>query len=84
VWIVGVSPNELTCQNLQFSYGVWPVHESERPANWEQYARNWLAHNNLTGDIALLTHGTTAAGSGGTNQLQIIDLNRPLSETPIW
>jgi pyruvate kinase len=84
VWIVGVSPNESTCQNLQFSYGVLPVYEAQRPPNWEQYTRDWLAHNNLTGDIALLTQGTTAAGSGSTNKLEIIDLNRPAGGTPVW
>jgi pyruvate kinase len=85
VWIVGVSSNEATCQNLQFSYGVYPVHQKERPANWEQYARTWLARHNLTGELALLTRGTTSAsGSGGTNQLEIINLAHPPDGPSIW
>jgi pyruvate kinase len=85
VWIVGVSPNEATCQNLQFSYGVFPVHQQERPANWEQYARAWLAQYNLTGELALLTRGTTStSGSGGTNQLEVINLARPPEGPSIW
>jgi len=30
VWIVAVSPNLSSCQNLQFSYGVFPMHEADR------------------------------------------------------
>jgi pyruvate kinase len=85
VWIVGVSPNESTCQSLQFSYGVYPVYKKDRPANWEQYARNWLTEHKLTGELALLTRGTTSAsGSGGTNQLEIINLAHPPDGPPIW
>ncbi|MFC1976199.1 pyruvate kinase alpha/beta domain-containing protein [Chloroflexota bacterium] len=84
VWIVGVSPNESTCQNLQFSYGVYPVHETVRPTNWEQYARDWLEQHGLTGNLALLTRGTSTAGTGSTNQVEIIDLNRPPGGTSIW
>ncbi len=39
-WIIAVSPDKSTCRNLQFSYGVYPVYEQTRPANWEERARN--------------------------------------------
>lgn len=84
VWIVAVSPNEPTCQNLQFSYGVCPVHETERPASWRRYAREWLERHGLAERLALLTRGTSAARVGGTNQLEIIDFNQPFSDTSIW
>ncbi|MBN1994765.1 MAG: pyruvate kinase [Anaerolineae bacterium] len=80
MWIVAVSPNQAVCQNMQFSYGVYPVHETTRPANWEHYARRWLEQHGVTGDVALLTQGS----SGGTNQLEIVDLNRPLDDVSIW
>ncbi len=84
VWIVAVSPNQPTCQTLQFSYGVHPVHETVRPENWERYVRSWLERHGVVGDLALLTRGTSAARTGGTNQLEVIDLNRPPSETSVW
>jgi pyruvate kinase len=85
VWIVGVSRNESTCQNLQFSYGVYPVHQKERPENWEQYARDWLNQHHMTGELAFLTRGTTSdSGSGATNQLEIINLAHPPDGPPIW
>ncbi|MBN1220786.1 MAG: pyruvate kinase [Anaerolineae bacterium] len=80
VWLVAVSPNQAVCQNLQFSYGVYPVYETERPASWRQYTRNWLEQHGLAADLALLTQGS----SGGTNRVDIIDLNRPLDDTSIW
>lgn len=84
VWIVAVSPNESTCQNLQFSYGVYPVHETKRPASWRRYAREWLERHGLAEHLALLTRGTSAARVGGTNQLEIVDFSQPFSDTSIW
>jgi pyruvate kinase len=84
VWIVAVSPNESTCQNLQFSYGVFPVHETERPASWKRYAHDWREQHGLGEHLALLTRGTSAARVGGTNQLEILDFDQPFSDTAIW
>jgi pyruvate kinase len=84
VWIVAVSPNDATCQNLQFSYGVYPVHEKEQPVSWKRYARDWFEEHGLTERLALLTRGTSTAHSGGTNQLEIVDFDRPFSDTSIW
>jgi len=83
-WIVAVSPNEATCQNLQFSYGVFPVHETKKPAKWEMYTRDWMKQNCPDGDIVLLTQGTGTAGVGGTNKIEIIDLNLPPAEPAVW
>ncbi len=83
-WIVAVSPNESTCQNLQFSYGVYPVHESERPANWTQYAYDWLEQYGVRGDLALLTRGSATFHAGGTNHIEIIDLRSPPTEDSVW
>jgi len=83
-WIVAVSPNESTCQNLQFSYGVYPVHETKKPGKWELYTRDWMERNYPDGDIVLLTEGTGTAGVGGTNKLEIIDLKIPPAESAVW
>ena len=84
VWIVAVSPNESTCQNLQFSYGVYPVHESERPASWRKYTVDWLEQHEVPGDLVLLTQGSSRAHTGGTDRMEIIDLHQPVSETSVW
>jgi pyruvate kinase len=77
VWIAGVSANEPTCQNLQFSYGVYPVHEPEYPENWEDYARKRLGQLGLTEGLVILTQGPSAGHRGGTNRMEIIDLGQP-------
>ncbi len=84
VWIIAVSPNESTCQGLQFSYGVYPVLEPEKPENWEIYARQLRQKCEIEGELVLLTQGSGAGGVGGTNKLEIIDLSHPPAEPPLW
>ena len=83
-WIVAVSPNESTCQTLQFSYGVYPVLETDRPASWTRYAYDWLKRHGVPGDLALLTRGTATFHAGGTNHIEIVDLRSPPDEVSIW
>ena len=45
VWTVAVSSRESTCRRLQFSAGVFPMHETDRPERWNGYARG------LVGDL---------------------------------
>jgi pyruvate kinase len=76
VWIIAISPNEATCQNLQFSYGVYPIYEPQRPDDWVTYARAWLEQHGLAHDLALLTQDVSSAYSGGRSRLEIIDFSR--------
>jgi pyruvate kinase len=84
VWIVAVSPNEATCQDLQFSYGVHPVHETERPQNWETYVRSWLERHEFREGLVVMTTGHTTAATGGTNRIEIIDLLEPTTDRRLW
>ena len=84
VWIVAVSPNESTCQTLQFSYGVDAVYERRRPESWQAYTRNWLAEHGLTEGLVVLTHGSGTALGGGTNQIEIVDLSHPTDDVFVW
>lgn len=79
VWIVGMSRSERTCQELQFSYGVFPVHKTDKDADWETYARKGLARLGLTRGLAILTQGPSEGQMGGTNRMEIIDLDQPPS-----
>jgi len=84
VWIVAVSPNESACQELQFTYGVYALHECVRPESWQVYSRAWLKDHSFTEGLAVLTHGAGTAHGGGTNQIEIIDLDRPLDDVFVW
>jgi pyruvate kinase len=74
VWVIAVSSQEMTCQYLQFSYGVCPVNEPGHPENWKHYVRTWTRARELEGGIALLTEGPSSKYPEANNRLEIINL----------
>ena len=76
VWTIAVRALNSTCQALQFSQGVHPVHETEHPDDWNAYARKWLQDHELPGNFALLTEGPSSKYPKANNRLEIIDLMR--------
>ena len=76
VWIIGVSAQEKTCQRLQFSYGVYPVHEPEHPEDWRSFIREWLHVHEIEGNIVVLTEGPSPKHPEANNRMEIIDLGK--------
>jgi pyruvate kinase len=76
VWIAAVSPLESTCQELQFSYGVYPVHAPELPEDWKAFAQKWLQEHHLDGDLVVLTEGPSPRHPEANDRLEIINLRR--------
>jgi pyruvate kinase len=76
VWITAVSPDEATCQSLQFSYGVYPVHKPDYPEDWNAFAREWIRSQELEGDLAIMTEGPSPINPNANNRMEIIDLDR--------
>ncbi len=76
VCITAFSPNEPTCQALQFSYGVNAVHVSEDHADWDTYTREWLASQGIKEGLALLTQGPSPQHPNANHRLEILDLVR--------
>ena len=76
VWIAAVSSLKATCQRLQFSYGVYPIHEPDHPENWNTYVKNWLHTNEVKGNIVLLTEGPSLKHPEANNRMEIIDLEK--------
>jgi len=74
VWIAAVSTREATCQALQFSYGVQPLHVAANPADWNAFARDWLHGQGLHGDCVVLTKGPSEDHPGLNHQMEILDL----------
>jgi pyruvate kinase len=72
--IIAVSANERTCQNLQFSYGVIPVHVQKVPASWGVWVSQWAQKNRLPGSFAILTEKVLTADGRNNHRLEIIDL----------
>lgn len=76
VWIVAVSSHERTCQQLQFSFGVMPVHETLPPDDWNTYVERWVGDHELEGDLVVLTQGPSERHPEANHRMEIIDLTR--------
>jgi pyruvate kinase len=76
VWIIAVSSQESTCQQLEFSSGVHSVFESEHPENWNVYVADWLKSRGIEGRLAVLTEGPSSKYPQANNRLEIVDLSR--------
>ena len=73
-WIIAVSSREATCQQLQFSSGVYPVCEAEHPENWKTYVSDWLKSHRMEGRLAVVTEGPSRTHPDANNRLEIIDV----------
>ena len=76
VWIAAVSPEEATCQALQFSYGVSPVHAPDQGREWNGFARQWIKDHGLEPGPVLLTEGPSREHPKANFRLEIIDLRK--------
>ncbi len=74
VWIIGISSNEKTCQELVFSSGVYPVFNEDHPKDFTPFVRTWLKEHELHGDIAILTEGPSSKHPDANNRMEIIKL----------
>ncbi len=76
VWILAVSPSHRTCQELQFSYGVWAIEEKAHPRNWTDFANTCARQYNLKGKCILQTEGPSPDHPNTNNKIEFITLNQ--------
>lgn len=71
-WIVAMSHLDLTCEQLAYSYGVYPVKVTDESVELEKKVNRSLRSKGIgnPGDMIVLTQGH----AGGTNLLKIIEL----------
>ena len=74
-WIVAVSSQETTCQQLQFSSGVYPVFEAQHPEEWNTYVADWLKSRGIEGELAVVTGGPSSRHPDATT-FEIVALGR--------
>ncbi len=74
--IVAVSSQESTCQRLQFSSGVCPVHDPDHPEDWPPYVKKWVSDHGLSGDMVILAQGPSTKHPEANHRMEVIDLNR--------
>ena len=73
-WLVAFSPDEATCQRLQFVSGIYTVHVPETPPSWADFARHWVQERQLDAGLGILTEGGGTLRSSGATRLEMIDL----------
>jgi pyruvate kinase len=76
VWTIAVSSQIATCQQLQFSSGVYSVHEPEHPEQWKTHVRRWVSEFGIAGELAVLTEGPSTRHPETNHRMEIIDLRR--------
>jgi pyruvate kinase len=74
VWIIAITDNLKTCQDLLFSGGVIPLHLPEAPESWVAFTKEWVRRNQLPGAFAILTEPPSVKNSEGAHRMEIIDL----------
>ena len=74
VWIAAVCRQKAVCQGLQFSYGVYPVHEPNPPGDWTAYAENWLQTHEIDGKRVILTQGPSERHPETNHRIEFIEL----------
>jgi pyruvate kinase len=74
VWIFAMSTSLKTCQDLMFSYGVYPKHEENRPENWVSCARQYVERHDLKGTCFIKAEGPSANHPDINHKMEIIEL----------
>jgi pyruvate kinase len=74
VWTIAVSSQQATCQQLQFSSGVYPLHALDQPEQWTDYIRQWVRDRGIEGKVAVLTEGPSSKHPEANHRMEIIEL----------
>jgi len=73
-WIVAVSPSRKTAQDLCFSAGVWPLHETTPPASWNHWVRGQAREHSLQGAFAILTQRPSPNDPESNHRMEVVSL----------
>ena len=75
VWLIAPSADPAVCQGLAFSYGVHPVHLTEEPADWKEYARQWLSSHRVPGERVMLVAGPSPRNPNANHRIELMKLS---------
>jgi len=73
-WIVALSRNRVTCQQLAFSYGVYPVYIEGDRHDWHRILIDWCNEEQITSGIVVMTQGSSRRNPERTNQIEVFSL----------
>jgi pyruvate kinase len=75
VWIIAPSADCAACQNLAFSYGVYPIDLAEEPDNWREWIARWAHENGVTAERVMLVAGPSPRNPKANYRIELMRLD---------
>ena len=75
VWIIAPSSDCAACQNLAFSYGVYPINLAEEPDDWREWIAGWLRENGMTAEQVMLVAGPSPRNPKANYRIELMRLD---------
>src|SRR5262245_36404553 len=75
VWIIAPSLDSAACQNLAFSYGVYPINLAEEPDDWRDWIACWLRENGITAERVMLVAGPSPRSPKANYRIELMRLD---------
>ena len=81
VWIIAPSSDCAACQNLAFSYGVYPINLAEEPDDWREWIARWLRENGITAERVMLVAGPSPRNPKANYRIELMRLDAENAST---
>jgi len=75
VWIIAPSSDCAACQNLAFSYGVYPIDLADEPDDWREWIACWLRENGITAERVMLVAGPSPRNPKANYRIELMRLD---------
>ena len=75
VWIIAPSADCAACQNLAFSYGVYPINLAEEPDDWREWIARWVRENGITAERVMLVAGPSPRNPKANYRIELMRLD---------
>ncbi len=72
VWIIAPSSDSTACQNLAFSYGVYPINLAEEPDDWREWIARWSGENGITAERVMLVAGPSPRNPKANYRIELM------------
>jgi len=75
IWILAASPSPKTCQELMFSYGVWPIESKDHPADWTDFSKEYIKRLGLEGNGVLIVEGPSPVNPDKHHKIEVVNFH---------
>ena len=74
-WIIAPSSDPVACQGLAFSYGVHAIDLAEEPADWRDFASEWLPRHGVDAKRVMLVAGPSPQNPKANHRIELMRLD---------